>query len=222
MQKVSKEIPRNFDQQLSDDELRQIRMKMESAGVRMPVYYAQTIPTDEAACRKLFEFGNKMGFEVFICEPKPAQLDLLDKLANEYGIDIGIHNHGPDISPHTWRPEMVAALCAGRSRRIGAAPDLGYWLRLGIDPVEGVRILKDRILTVQMHDLHEVSPRGHDVPWGTGSGRSREFFHELHRHGIKPAMIGLEYSRDWFESMPKLAQSIDFFNDTTVELAKNR
>jgi hypothetical protein len=35
-------------------------------------------------------------------------------------------------------------------------------------------------------------------------------------------MIGLEYSRDWFESMPKLAQSIDFFNDTTVELAKNR
>jgi type 1 glutamine amidotransferase/sugar phosphate isomerase/epimerase len=222
MQKVSKEIPRNFDQHLSDDELRQIRMKMESAGVRMPVYYAQTIPSDEAACRKLFEFGNKMGFEVFICEPKPAQLDLLDKLANEYGIDIGIHNHGPDISPHTWRPEMVAALCAGRSRRIGAAPDLGYWLRLGIDPVEGVRILKDRILTVQMHDLHEVSPRGHDVPWGTGSGRSREFFHELHRHGIKPAMIGLEYSRDWFESMPKLAQSIDFFNDTTVELAKNR
>ena len=219
MQQVSKEIPKNFDQNLSDDQLLQIRMKMESAGVRMPVYYAQTIPTDEAACRKLFEFGNKMGVETFICEPKPAQLDLLDKLANEYGINIGIHNHGPNISPDTWRPEMVLALCEGRSKRIGAAPDLGYWLRLGIDPIEAVRILEDRILTVQMHDLNELTPQGHDVPWGSGSGKSREFFEELHRHGIKPAMIGLEYSHDWFESMPKLAKCIEFFNATTLELA---
>jgi hypothetical protein len=32
-------------------------------------------------------------------------------------------------------------------------------------------------------------------------------------------MIGLEYSRDWLESMPKLIECIDFFNDTTLELA---
>jgi type 1 glutamine amidotransferase/sugar phosphate isomerase/epimerase len=219
MQQVSKEIPKNFDQNLSDDDLLQIRMKMESAGVRMPVYYAQTIPSDEAACRKLFEFGNKMGIETFICEPKAEQLELLDKLANEYAINIGIHNHGPDISPHLWKPEMVLALCEGRSKRIGAAPDLGYWLRLGIDPIEAVRLLKDRILTVQMHDLHERGPNGHDVPWGSGTGRAKEFFQELHRHGIRPTMIGLEYSREWLESMPKLAKCIEFFNTTTLELS---
>ena len=219
MQQVSKDIPKNFDQSLTDEELLQIRMKLESAGVRMPVYYAQTIPSDEAACRRLFEFGNKMGVETFICEPKAEQLDLLDRLANEYAINVGIHNHGPDISPHLWKPEMVRDLCEGRSKRIGAAPDLGYWLRLGIDPIEAVRILKDRILTIQMHDLHERGPKGHDVPWGTGSGKTREFFEELHRHGIKPTMIGIEYSHDWFESMPKLAQSIEFFNATTLDLA---
>lgn len=219
MQQVSKEIPKNFDQHLSDDQLLQIRMKMESADVRMPVYYAQTIPSDEAACRKLFEFGNRMGVETFICEPKPAQLELLDKLANEYAINIGIHNHGPNISPDTWRPEMVLALCKGRSNRIGAAPDLGYWLRLGIDPIEAVRILKDRILTVQMHDLHEAGEKGQDVPWGSGTGKSREFFEELHRHGIQPTMIGLEYSRDWYDSMPKLAKCIEFVNATALELA---
>jgi type 1 glutamine amidotransferase/sugar phosphate isomerase/epimerase len=219
MQQVSKEISKNFDQNLSDDELLQIRMKMESVGVRMPVYYAQTIPSDEAACHNLFEFGNKMGIETFICEPKAEQLDLLDKLANEYSINIGIHNHGPDISPNTWRPEMVLALCEGRSKRIGAAPDLGYWLRLGIDPIESVRLLKDRIISIQMHDLHELTPQGHDVPWGSGTGKAREFFQELHRHGIKPTMIGIEYSRDWLESMPKLAECIKFFNATTLELA---
>ena len=109
--------------------------------------------------------------------------------------------------------------CEGRSKRIGAAPDLGYWLRSGIDPVEAVRLLKDRIITVQMHDLHEPGGNGHDVPWGTGIGKSEEFFRELHRQGIKPTMIGLEYSHDWFESMPKIAKCIEFFNATTLKLA---
>ena len=40
-----------------------------------------------------------MGIETFMCEPKPEQLDLLDKLANEYGINVAIHNHGQNISP---------------------------------------------------------------------------------------------------------------------------
>jgi hypothetical protein len=29
-----------------------------------------------------------MGIETFMCEPKPEQLDRLDKLANEYGINV--------------------------------------------------------------------------------------------------------------------------------------
>jgi len=114
---------------------------------------------------------------------------------------------------------MILALCEGRSKRIGAAPDLGYWLRLGIDPIDAVRILKDRVLTVQMHDLNERGPNGHDVPWGSGSGKSREFLEELHRQGLKPTMIGLEYSREWLESMPKLIKCIEFFNNTALELA---
>jgi type 1 glutamine amidotransferase/sugar phosphate isomerase/epimerase len=219
MQRVSEDTPKNFDQHLTDDELRHIRLKMDSGGVRLLTYYAQDIPGDEAGCRKLFEFGRKMGIETFMCEPKPEQLDLLDKLANEYGINVAIHNHGQNISPLYWRPEGVRQACEGRSKRIGAAPDLGYWLRSGIDPVEAARLLKDRIITVQMHDLHEPGGNGHDVPWGTGIGNSEEFFRELHRQGIKPTMIGLEYSHDWFESMPKIAKCIEFFNATTLQLA---
>jgi uncharacterized protein (TIGR02145 family) len=219
MQRVSADIPKNFDQNLSADELRQIRLKLEAVGVRMPVYYAQTIPSDEPAARRLFEFGRQMGFETFICEPQADQLDLLERLADEYGINIGIHNHGPDISPHTWRPEMVLALCEGRSPRIGAAPDLGYWLRLGIDPVEAARLLGKRILTVQMHDLHERGPKGHDVPWGTGAGESAAFFRELHRLGVKPTMIGLEFSRAFETNTPDVANCIEFFNTFVQELA---
>jgi uncharacterized protein (TIGR02145 family) len=220
MQRVSKDIPKDFNQNLSDDELRQIRLKMESAGVRLLTFYAQNIPNDEPGCRKLFEFGRKMGIETFMCEPRADQLDLLDKLANEYGINIAIHNHGPNISPNNWNPEQVLALCQGRSKRIGAAPDLGYWLRNGVDPVEAVRLLKDRILTVQMHDLHERSPHGHDVPWGTGAGESEAFFRELLRYNVKPTMIGLEYSYDFLNNFDKVAQCVTFFNDITLKLAE--
>ena len=45
---------------------------------------------------------------------------------------------------------------------------------------------------------------------------------ELDRLGIKPTMIGIEYSREWTESMPKLAKCIEFFNETTLQLAAGR
>ena len=217
-QNVSKDIPKDFDQNLTNDELSQIRIKMETAGVRLLTYYVRNFPQEEVACRKLFEFGNKMGVETFMGEPKPEQLELLDKLANEYAINIAIHNHDPSISPIYWNPENVLKACEGRSKRIGACPDNGYWIRSGIDPIEAIRILKDRIITVHVHDLHETGANGHDVPWGTGTAKTKEFLLELHRLGIKPTMIGIEYAHDWFESMPKLAKSIEFFNSTTLEL----
>jgi type 1 glutamine amidotransferase/sugar phosphate isomerase/epimerase len=216
-QNVSKDIPKDFDQNLTDDELGRIRIKMETAGVRLLTYYVRNFPKEEAACRKLFEFGNKMGVETFMGEPKPEQLELFDKLANEYSINIAIHNHDPGISPIYWRPENVLKACQGRSKRIGACPDNGYWLRSGIDPIEAIRILKDRIITVHVHDLHETGSNGHDVPWGTGTAKTAEFLQELHRLGIQPTMIGIEYANDWFDSMPKIAKSIEFFNETTLK-----
>ena len=219
-QKVSKEIPKNFDPQLTDDELRQIRLKLDSAGVSMLTYYIQNIPGDEAGCRKVFEFGRKIGIETFMSEPKPAALDTVEKFCDAYGINVSLHNHGPKASPQYWRPEGILAACKGRSKRLGACADLGYWMRAGIDPIEAVRKLKDRLITVQMHDLHERSPQGHDVPWGTGAGQSEAFIQELHRLGITPTMIGLEYSRDWLTSMPALAESIVFLNRVSLKLAK--
>jgi len=218
VQKVSKEIPENFDDQLTDDELKQIRLKLDSAGVRMLTYYVHQIPGDETGCHKVFEFGRKIGIETFMSEPAPEALDTIEKFCDEYGINVAIHNHGPKLSPKYWRPEAVLEVCRGRSKRLGACGDLGYWMRSGIDPIKAVNILKDRLITVQMHDLNEITAEGHDVPWGTGAGKTQKFIEEIHRLGIKPTMFGLEYSYNWFESMPDIAQCIDFFNKTSMKL----
>jgi hypothetical protein len=70
-----------------------------------------------------------------------------------------------------------------------------------------------------MHDLHDLSTEGHDVPWGTGVGRTRELIEEIHRLGIRPTMFGLEYSYNWLESMPDITKCIEFFNDVSVQLS---
>ena len=218
-QKVSKDIPKNLEPGLSDDELRQIRFKLDAAGVRLLTYYIQDIPGDEAGCRKVFEFGRKLGIETFMSEPKLEALGTIEKFCDEYGINVALHNHDQKASPVYWSPEGILKACEGRSKRLGACADIGYWMRAGIDPVEGVRKLKERLITVQMHDLHELSAQGHDVPWGTGAGKTEQFIREVHRLGLKPTMWGLEYSYNWLESLPEIVKCVEFFNKVSVPLA---
>ena len=219
-QKVSKEIPGNFDDKLTDDEMKQIRLKLDSAGICLLTYYFGRIPGDQTGCRKIFEFARKMGIETFISEPLPEALDTIEKFCDEYDINVAIHNHDRKGSPQYWNPEGVLRVCRGRSKRIGACGDMGYWMRSGIDPVKAVKTLKNRLLTIQMHDLNELSGEGHDVPWGAGVGRTRQFIDQIHRLSIRPTMFGLEYSYNFFESMPQIAKCIEFFNTVSVQLAK--
>lgn len=218
-QKVSKDIPKNLEPGLGDDEIRQIRFKMDAAGVRMLTYYIQEIPGDDEGCRKVFEFGRKLGIETFVTEPKIEALDTIEKFSDRYDIKVALHNHDQKASPHYWSPEAILKACEGRSPRIGAAADIGYWMRAGIDPIAGVKKLKQRLITVQMHDLNDLTAAGHDVPWGTGAGRTAEFVAEVHRQGIKPVMWGLEYSYKFDNNIPELRKSIDFFNRVSVETA---
>ena len=111
-------------------------------------------------------------------------------------------------------------VCKGRSRRIGACADVGYWIRSGIDPVKGVETLGKRLITIQMHDLHERSSKGHDVPWGTGVGDVKKLLETFHRLRIRPTLFGLEYSYDWLDSMPEMGQCVKFFDRVSLELAK--
>ncbi len=219
-QRVSEAIPKNLEPGLTDDELRQIRLKLDAAGLRLLTYYLQDIPGDEAGCRRVFEFGRKLGIETFMSEPAVEALDTIERFADLYGIRVALHNHDAKGSPHYWHPEKVLQVVRGRSARLGACADVGYWMRAGIDPVEGIRLLGDRLITLQMHDLHEFSAVGHDVPWGTGVGRAEEVFRELHRLGVRPAMIGLEYSHNFLESLPEVKRCVDFFDALSLGLVR--
>ena len=79
--------------------MRQVRLKLDAAGVRLLTYYIQDIPGDEAGCRKVFEFGRKIGIETFMSEPKPEALDTIEKFCDDYDINVALHNHDAKASP---------------------------------------------------------------------------------------------------------------------------
>ena len=220
VQKVSKEIPKNFDCLLSDDELFQIKKKLDTEGVRIVTYYIHNIPADERECRKIFTFAHTMGIETLISEPDPEALDTIEKFCEEYDIQLAIHNHGEKMSPHYWHPQKIKDLCRNRSKLIGACGDMGYWMRSGINPMDALKILNDRLITLQVHDLHEFSSDGHDVPWGTGKGQLKTFLREVKNLGITPALFGLEYSYNRGESLPEIEKCADYFNAVSIELAQ--
>ena len=51
--------------------------------------------------------------------------------------------------------------------------------------------------------------------------RTEQMLREFQRLGITPTMFGLEYSCDWFASMPEVAQNAEFFNRVSLRLAPN-
>ena len=217
-QKVSDAIPKDFSPDLADDELRDIRLKLDAAGLRLRTYYIQSIPGDEAGCRKVFDFGRKLGVETFMTEPAPESLPLIDRFCQEYDIRVALHNHDQKGSPVYWHPDGILKACEGRSAYIGACVDVGYWLRGGIDPIAGIEKLGKRFITLQLHDLDAVSPEGTDVPWGSGKGRTEEILRKIKELGNTPVMFGLEYSKNWTTSMPEVKQCAEFFNALTLKL----
>jgi len=218
LQKVSPGIIKTLDYDLTDEESTAVKVKLDAAGVKMPSYYIHKIPADENVCRRLFEFARKLEVETIVSEPEPAALDTVEKFCNQYNISLAIHNHAKELSPAYWNPEAVLKACEGRSRRIGICADVGFWVKAGFKPLDTLKRVKDRIISLHVHDLNELSSQGHDVPWGTGAMNIEELFREAYRLELKPLIV-LEYSYNFENSMPEIAQSIAFFNKAIQPIA---
>ena len=214
-QKLSKDNspPGNFDEGMSEAVQAQVKKKLAAAGVRLVHYGVVGLPGDEAGCRKVFNFAKKMGIETIVSEPDEKTFGLLDKLTEEYKINVAIHNH-PKAS-HYWNPDIVLKACEGHSKRIGACADTGHWVRSGLGPLECLKKLQGRIICLHFKDLQD----GHDVPWGTGSSGARAMLAELRRQGFQ-GVFSIEYEYHWDNSVPEIAKCVEFFNTAAGELLK--
>jgi sugar phosphate isomerase/epimerase len=210
-QKLSTNEDVEFDHHASDEVIQKVKAKLAQRGVRAVNYGVTAIPADEAQAREVFEFGKKLGLYGFTTESVDA-LPTINKLVKEFDIKVGIHNHPRQPnSPNykVWDPNYVLSVVKDLDPRIGSTSDTGHWVRSGLDPVECLKILQGRVISVHLKDLNEKSPNGHDVPYGTGISNIPGILDELKRQGFT-GNISIEYEYDWKNNVPEVAQCIGF------------
>jgi len=217
-QTLSKEKPDvKTDHNMSSADRKLMLRKLSESGVKLMNYGVVGLPNNEAECRKVFDFAKEMGIETIVSEPPEDAFELLDKLCEEYKINVAIHNH-PKPS-HYWDPDTVLKVCKGRSKRIGACADTGHWMRSGVNPLEAIKKLKGRIISLHTKDLNEFgNPQAHDVIWGTGAGNFKEILAELDRQKFK-GVFSIEYEYNWLNSMPEISGCVAYFRKTAAELS---
>jgi sugar phosphate isomerase/epimerase len=219
-QRLSKEKPdARFDHNMSSVIMKDVKIKLQDASIKLVNYGVVGLPNDEQECRKVFNFAREMGIETIVSEPPEDAFDLIERLCEEYKINVAIHNH-PKPS-HYWNPDTVLKVCKGRSKRIGSCADTGHWMRSGVNPVEAVRKLKGRIISLHFKDLNEFGNRGaHDVIWGTGQADAKAILAELSRQNFK-GVFSIEYEHNWLNSMPEIAGCVSFFGRMAGELGQS-
>jgi sugar phosphate isomerase/epimerase len=182
-------------------------------------YGVVDVGKDEASARKVFDFAKAMGIETIVSEPDPGVFGILDKLTNEYGINVAIHNH-PKESRY-WNPQTVLDAVKGHSHRIGSCADTGHWPRSGVNPLAAIKMLKGRIISLHFKDLNELNKRAaHDVVWGTGVCDAKAMLAELKRQGFS-GVFSIEYEYNWENSMPEIGECVKAFHAMAKELGVN-
>lgn len=131
------------------------KQKTAAAGVTVNGFGVIAFSADHDANRKFFEFGKALGVGYFSADPDPRAFDSLDKLCEEYGIGVGIHNHGPGHRYATI--ESIQAAIKDHHPRIGCCVDTGHFLRSKIDPVAAVEAFDKRIFGVHLKDVKDAT-----------------------------------------------------------------
>lgn len=211
-QKFSPDQPgAKWDHNASDEAIDQIKAHLAKHGVRA-VNYGVVGAKDEAEWRKIFEFASKLGLYAVTTEAV-HQLDTIEKLAKEFDVRVAIHNHPsrPDKPDYkVWDPAYVLSVVKDRDPRIGACADVGHWATSDVTPLDGIKLLKGRIVSVHMKDRTAIGKATEDVPFGAGISNLKGVLDELKRQGFA-GNISIEYETKWNNSVPDVAQCVGFF-----------
>lgn len=142
------------------------------SGVDIVAIGVQSFTNDEAAERKFFEFGKRAGIKVmsanFKPDSTPESFRTAEKLADEYDINLAIHNHGG----RHWlgSSEMLRHVFATTSPRIGLCLDTAWAMDAREDPLRMAQEFSERLYGLHIKDfVFDRARKPEDVVVGTGN-----------------------------------------------------
>ncbi|WP_438479306.1 family 16 glycoside hydrolase [Oleiharenicola lentus] len=165
---------------------------------------------NEEEWRQIFAFAKDMGLRDIAVEPAKNTwgevFPILDKLSQEYGVAVTIHNHPNPNNP----PADVVAALKPYGKHLGICGDTGHWARSGFDPIECLRAAESRLISLHFKDLTQIAKPANDVPWGTGASNAAGQIAELRRQNFK-GIAYIEYEHRTPQLEAEVARSVEFF-----------
>lgn len=201
-----------FDQHVSDEVIDRVLAKLDEHDIIPVNFGVVSLPNNEEEQRQVFEFAQKLGVQSVTSEPSLEAMDLIEQMVREYDIKVAIHNHPRGWGPEgymLWDPEYVLSMVEDRDPRIGACADVGHWIRSDIVPVDGLRILEGRLVSLHFSDVGAFGPDGEDVIAGHGVADVPAILEELKRQNFG-GHISIEYETNWFENVYDVAQIVGY------------
>ncbi|MBI5835455.1 MAG: sugar phosphate isomerase/epimerase [Armatimonadetes bacterium] len=211
-QKVSKDDATGFGPGMSEAASKIVRDKLAETGCHVIAFGVTGIPGDEKGIRSMFGWAQTWGIGTINTEIGKDMFPLVDRLAEEYGLKIGLHNH-PKPS-HYWDPAFTASELAGCSF-LGACADTGHWPRSGVVALDGLKKLEGHIASLHFKDLDD---KNQDAPWGTGKADAKGMLAELQRQGFR-GTFSIEYEKWDAEQEASVRKCAEWWFKTVAELA---
>lgn len=201
----------------SPDVVQALKDECRRVGIH-PVNYGVVKAGSAAEIRRIMEFGKTMGLYAVCTESTELVADW-EAAAKEFDIKVAFHEHGGSMSRpdyKVWHPLYILGVVESRDKRLGACADLGHWCTSELKPIECLRILKGRVISVHLKDKSEFGTKAVVVPAGKGVVDVAACIAELKKQKFQ-GHFSVEHENDWKDSVPKIRESIEF---TRAEWAK--
>jgi sugar phosphate isomerase/epimerase len=194
---------------MSEAAMQELKAECTRQGVR-PVNYGVIGAGSPEEVHAIMAWAKKM--ELYsICTEATEQVAAWESAAKEFDIKVAFHEHGGSMSNpkyKVWNPLYILGVVESRDARLGACADLGHWCTSNLKPIECLRILKGRIISVHLKDKATFGDAGVVVA-GRGVVDVAACLEELKKQNFN-GHISIEHEADWKDSVPQVKADIDF------------
>ncbi len=201
--------PDKVSHTMSETAMAELKAECLRQGVR-PVNYGVVGAKDAAEVHAIMSFAKKM--ELYsVCTESTGQIAAWEAAVKEFDIKVAFHEHGGSMDKpnyKVWNPLFILGVVESRDHRIGACADLGHWCTSGLKPVECLRILNGRIISVHLKDKAAYGPAPVVVA-GQGVVEVAACLEELKKQKFD-GHISIEHENDWQDNVPQVRADIDF------------
>ena len=159
---------------------------------------------------KIMAFAKRLGLYA-ICTESTEQIGAWEAAAKETDVKVAFHEHGGSMDNpkyKVWNPLYILGVVESRDKRVGACADLGHWCTSNLKPVECLRILDGRIISVHLKDKEKFG-QAPVVTVGTGVVDVKSCLDELMKQKFD-GHISIEHENEWKDNVPQVKAAIDY------------